>query len=107
MSYPTATDIGQEGEAAVVRSLGAGGWTISNWDTQGAGATDIVAHKNGSGILVQVKTALSPNLPASPGPLESALIRARAARNGYTPWLAQVVLSPLGLAAPRIQYNRI
>lgn len=94
LSNAAAASIGRSGEQFIVELLAANGWYIDNWNTQGAGATDIVASKSWSRILVQVKTAVSPRVPSVVAPFEKLAICNRAERNRCKAYLAQVILDP-------------
>jgi hypothetical protein len=88
----TAFEIGEAGERAVALQLHASGYRVHR-DTQGPGATDIVAAGNGRRLLVQVKGAQSPTPPGGASPEEGRRIRVRAARLGAEPWEARVQLN--------------
>jgi Holliday junction resolvase-like predicted endonuclease len=87
-----APDIGRAGEQLVVNWLRANGWCVESWNTQGSGATDIVASKSWIRVLIQVKTALYPNSPASVSDVERRAICSRAKRTGCQAYVAQVML---------------
>jgi Holliday junction resolvase-like predicted endonuclease len=89
----TSSDVGQAGESAVVAELKKLGYRITSWDTQGPGATDIEAASSMTTLLVQVKTAVSPNAPASLSGDERRAITARALRKGAEAWEARVFLA--------------
>jgi len=83
-------DIGRVGEAHVVRWLQQRGyWT--NWDTKAPGATDIEA-RGIENLLVQVKAAVQPDVPAALSPAEVSAIKERAARIGFSVYSAGVTL---------------
>ncbi len=84
-------EIGKAGEHAVESWL-AKAHRVHR-DTQGPGATDIVAVGNGRVLLVQVKTAQAPRSPDSVSPEEAARIRARADRLRAESWEARVQLN--------------
>lgn len=96
----TATQIGQAGEGAVVAWLQSKGFTVTKWNTQAPGATDIEATTRTVSLLVQVKAAISPSEPASLSTDEAARITSRATQTGMQAWEARVQLDaslkPLG-----------
>ncbi len=103
---PTEVEIGSAGESVVNAWLIKNGYR-TNLDTRQPGSVDIVAVKplieavgSQASLLVQVKTALSPNTPADISSDELRNINAQAARLGFHSWLAQVVvdsnLRPIG-----------
>lgn len=87
---PTAYEIGFAGEKHVVAWLRANGYS-GNWDTRGPGSTDIEAtgHEH---ILVQVKSAVAPSVPAGLSGDELRNIKSRATRLGANAYLAQVTM---------------
>jgi Holliday junction resolvase-like predicted endonuclease len=85
-------DVGRAGESTVVAELKKLGYRITSWDTQGPGATDIEAASSTTTLLVQVKTAVSPNAPASLSSNEKRAIAMRALRKGAEAWEARVLL---------------
>jgi hypothetical protein len=87
----TQTRIGQSGEYIVARELAAKGYR-TNVDTRAPGATDIEARGTTASLLVQVKTAVAPNLPSELSGEERQKIRSRAAHLGWEPWGAKVQL---------------
>ncbi len=95
-----AGEIGRAGEGSAVRQLQAWGYRVS-LDTRGPGSTDIVARGRGRLLLVQVKTAQTPSLPAGLTSQEEQAIRSRAARLRTEPWEARVrvnwSLEPVGI----------
>lgn len=78
-------EIGQAGERSAVRQLQSGGYRVS-LDTRGPGSTDIVARGRGRLLLLQVKTAQAPSLPAGLSCEEARAIKSRAARLRAEPW---------------------
>ena len=98
----TSSEIGREGEKAVVNYLKEKGYTINNWNTKAAGSTDIEAGSydvNGYykiTLLTQVKTAISPNTPPYLSSEEERNIKSRATRIGAESWEARVTLSETG-----------
>jgi Holliday junction resolvase-like predicted endonuclease len=58
-------NIGLAGEEAVANWLEQEGWKITRWNTQAPGSTDIEAQSGNKKLLVQVKSAVSPNKPSS------------------------------------------
>lgn len=94
----TSSEIGSIGEKAAVDWLRNNGFTVSNWNTQGAGSTDIEAcikQLNGvlkPALLVQVKTAIFPNSPVSVSLAELQKITTRANNLCVEAWEAKVQL---------------
>ncbi len=76
----TSAQIGQAGEAAVVTALKKEGWSITNWNTQVPGSTDIEASSGKKKLLVQVKSAITPDSPASLSSDEERNIKSRAVK---------------------------
>ncbi len=87
----TTTQIGQQGEQCVVQWLQANGYT-TNWNTRLPGSVDIEA-RGAEYLLVQVKSAILPDKPATISDEEIRNIKARAARLGATAYWAQVQLN--------------
>src|SRR5258708_39296993 len=85
----TQVKTGQAGEHIVARELAAKGYR-TNLDTKGPGSTDIEARGTNASLLVQVKTAVSPNAPAGLSSDEERNIKSRAARLGYQAWEAKL-----------------
>lgn len=96
-------DIGHTGESRVVAWLRANGFTVEVWDTRAPGATDIEAR----GILVQVKTAVTPNAPGQMTTSEVHRITARARRMGREAWLAQAVIDRAGQPVGKIAWTQL
>ncbi|MGA7725908.1 MAG: hypothetical protein WCA95_11565 [Opitutaceae bacterium] len=84
-------EIGNIGERYVEQWLTSKGYKC-NRNTQLPGSTDIEAHGSPTSLLVQVKTAVSPNVPAVLTADENKNITARAAKLGWQPWLARVTI---------------
>lgn len=95
------SDIGRAGEKAIVNYLKGKGWEITRWDTQAPGSTDIEACSGNKKLLVQVKSAIYPNQPASLSWEEEKNIKSRATRIGAEAWEARVLLNeslnPMGV----------
>jgi len=102
----TAAQIGQAGEAAAVAALKKEGWTIAVWNTQAPGATDIEASSGAKKLLVQVKTAVSPDVPANLSSGEERSITSRAARIGADAYEARVVLGQT-LSTVRVDWRKL
>jgi Holliday junction resolvase-like predicted endonuclease len=92
MPTSTEVEIGQAGEKIVVEWLKGKGYTIDVWDTQAPGSTDIEAHGTSAHLLVQVKSSVHPNEPASLSSDEERNIKSRATRIGAIAWEARVKL---------------
>jgi len=67
-------------------------------DTKTPGSADIDASKGHRRVLIQVKSALTPNAPPGLSSAELRNLKSRASRIGAEAWLAQVNLSPANLA---------
>jgi Holliday junction resolvase-like predicted endonuclease len=88
-----AAEIGKVGEKAVVDNLKSQGYEIIEWNTQAPGATDIEAAKpQQQHILIQVKTAVYPNVPADLSQTETDAVKSRAARKNAVAYAAKVQL---------------
>ncbi len=87
----TATEIGLAGERIVNVWLVDNGYS-TNLDTRQPGSTDIQASGQKTNLLVQVKSAITPNVPADLSSDEVRNIKSRASRLGFQAWAAKVVL---------------
>jgi len=85
----TQAEVGRAGEHAAARVLGDKGYQ-TNIDTKAPGSTDIEARGTNVSLLVQVKTAMTPGLPAGISEDEERNIKSRAARLGWEAWEAKV-----------------
>lgn len=101
-----APDIGKIGEQIVASALAASGWQGCR-NTQLPGATDIEATRGKESILVQVKTAVYPNLPVFLSPVERQAIIARANRNQRVAWLAQLQIDHEGRLVGKIAWSKL
>ena len=88
----SSVDIGSIGERIVAQELVSKGYR-TNVDTKLPGSTDIEAKSSAANLLVQVKTAVSPNQPASLSSDEERNIKARATKISYQAWEAKVQLN--------------
>ncbi len=108
----TVAEIGGIGERHVTAALQALGFSCYR-NTQLPGSTDIEAkQKDSSGnnikiLLVQVKTALTPNSPADLSPDEKQGIVSRANRNNGEAWLGQVRISSDGDLVGKITWAKL
>jgi hypothetical protein len=91
----TSADIGNLGERYAENALQGQGWTC-NRNTQLPGSTDIEAVSGTNRLLVQVKTAIFPNVAAVLSSDEQNSIVARAARTNCPAYLAQVQIDEYG-----------
>lgn len=89
----TSAQIGQAGEAAAVAALKKKGWTITTWNTQAPGSTDIEAASGSKKLLVQVKAAVSPDVPANLSGEEERNIKSRATRIGADAYEVRIALN--------------
>jgi hypothetical protein len=87
----TTTDEGAIGERIVAQWLFSKKYSVKV-NTNLPGSTDIQATSNKVNLLVQVKTAVFPNVPASLSAEEKGSIKSRAARLSYEAWEAKVQL---------------
>jgi Holliday junction resolvase-like predicted endonuclease len=96
---PTQVEVGNAGERIAARELVAKGYR-TNIDTKAAGSTDIEARGTSINLLVQVKTAMTPNAPSGLSSDEERNIKARASGLGWQAWEARVQidsrLAPVG-----------
>jgi Holliday junction resolvase-like predicted endonuclease len=102
----TSAQIGQAGEATVVTALKKEGWSITNWNTQAPGSTDIEASSGRKKLLVQVKSAITPDSPASLSSDEERNIKSRAAKIGADAYEARVTLDR-SLAATSLDWRKL
>jgi hypothetical protein len=102
----TTVEIGDRGERLVARWLTRHGYS-TNIDTRGAGSTDIEAWAFLNPLLVQVKTAVSPNTPCSLTAEEERAIKTRAACLGVQAWEARVQLDEELQQVGVIQWRRL
>jgi Holliday junction resolvase-like predicted endonuclease len=101
-----AAEIGNIGERYVANWLTSKGYSgIQN--TQLPGSTDIEAHTSTTKILVQVKTAVVPYLPAGLSADERDAIVSRANRLGRQAWLAQVQINSQRLLIGEIKWTKL
>lgn len=87
----SVVQIGQAGERIVAAWLATKGYR-TNVDTKLPGSTDIEASGTNTSLLVQVKTAVSPNMAATLSSEELRNIKSRAASLGWEAWEARVQL---------------
>ncbi len=102
----TQVDIGQTGERIVARALADKGWR-TNIDTKAPGSTDIEARGTNGGLLVQVKTATSPNKPAGISSDEERNIKSRAAKLRWDAYEARVQLDANGRLIGAIGWRKL
>lgn len=103
---PNQVEIGQAGERIVARELAAKGYR-TNIDTRAPGSTDIEARGTSANLLVQVKTAMSPNLPAALSGEEERNIKSRAARLGWEAWEAKVQIDSKGNLVGAVGWRKL
>lgn len=101
--YYEPVDIGRSGEEVVKKRLQEKGWEITSHDTRGPGSTDLEAEAGGKQILVQVKTAVPPNDPASLSSEEECNIKARATRISAWAYEARVWLTQ----PPKVEWRHL
>jgi len=102
----TAAEIGTIGERHATAWLRANGWRCYT-DTKLPGATDIEATSGGRVILVQVKTAVYPSLPAGLTVHEKRAIVARAKYNQKEAWLVQLQIDREGAVVGSITWAEL
>ena len=102
----TSAEVGTTGEKHATAELRAKGWTCYR-NTQLPGATDIEATGGTPALLVQVKTAVYPNLPADLSAEEKTAIVSRANRNGKDAWLAQLQINREGALVGSISWTKL
>jgi hypothetical protein len=102
----TATQVGTAGEVYVTQWLQANGYACYR-NTQLPGATDIEATAIQASLLVQVKTAIWPSLPADLAAEEKRAIVARATRSKRQAWLAQLQINNEGVLLGQISWTRL
>ena len=96
--------IGQYGEQHVAAWLRQRGYVVRQ-DTRLPGSTDIEADGQES-ILVQVKTAVSPEEPAYPSSDEIRNIKSRASNSNRTAYVAQVKIDTNGNLVGEIKWTK-
>ena len=99
-----AAQIGQYGEQHVASWLRGQGYTV-NQNTRLPGSTDIEADGQ-ERILVQVKTAGSPNEPSYPSADEIRNIKSRASNINRTAYVAQVTIDSSGNLVGEIRWSK-
>jgi Holliday junction resolvase-like predicted endonuclease len=102
----TAAEIGEIGERHVTAWLAAKGWTCYR-NTQQSGATDILTTAGSPALLVQVKTALWPNVAGWPSAEERKAIVARANYNNREAWVAQLQINNDGALIGAIGWTKL
>lgn len=102
----TSAEIGNIGERYVTAWLRAKGYTCYR-NTQLPGATDIEATGYDKSLLVQVKTAVSPNSPAYLTAEELNGIVSRANRSRKEAWLARVTINDEGNLLGDIKWTKL
>ena len=99
-----AAQIGQYGEQHVAAWLRQKEYAV-NQNTRLPGSTDIEADGQES-ILVQVKTAVSPDEPAYPSSGEIRNIKSRASNTNRTAYVAQVKIDANGQLVGKINWTK-
>ena len=102
----TPAEIGNIGERHVTAWLQAKNYQC-NRNTALPGSTDIEADASQASLLVQVKTALSPALPADLSTEEQRAIVARANRSGKEEWLARLQINSQGALIGEISWAKL
>ena len=87
-------NITKKGEIEVVNQLKNAGWNVQDWDPSAEGSKDIVASASGKKIMVQVKTAVSPNDPPNLTRPEVETMAARARQLNAEGFQARVKFDP-------------
>lgn len=102
----TSAEIGYYGERHVANWLAANGYTCHQ-NTQLPGCTDVDAVGSQKSLFVQVKTAISPNSPASLTAQERTGIVNRANNNNREAWLAQVSITKDGALIGGVTWTKL
>ena len=102
----TSAEIGNFGERHATAFLQAKGWQCHR-NTQQPGATDIEARSGNQGLLVQVKTGLSPNPAPDLSADERRSITSRATSLGFEAWLAQLQIGSQGELVGSIHWKKL
>lgn len=100
----TPQQVGAIGEKLVAEWFRDRGYTVTEGTSQ-AGSTDIQAVSGKNKYLVQVKTAIYPNEPASLSSDEARNLKSRATRIGYSARLAQVTINADGTQRGEIVWS--
>lgn len=100
-----AAQIGNYGEQHVASWLRLKGYTV-NQNTRLPGSTDIEADGQ-ERILVQVKTAVSPNEPSYPSADEIRNIKSRASNINRTAYAAQVTIDSSANLVGEIRWSKL
>ena len=102
----TTSEVGSIGERYAVAWLQQKGWRCY-LNTKLPGATDIEASGGSVSLLVQVKTAIHPSIPAFPDAEDRKAIVARAQRNGREAWVAQLQINREGVLVGQITWTKL
>jgi len=102
----TPAEIGSCGERHVTTALTNEGWKCYQ-NTQQQSSTDITATSNNQGILVQVKTGLSPNPAPDLSAEEKRAIVGRASQLNYVAYLAQLQIKTDRSLVGSIQWTKL
>ena len=102
----TAAEIGTIGEKHATAWLRANGWRCYT-DTKLPGATDMETTLGGRGILVRVKTAVYPSLPASLTVDEKRVLVACAKYNQKEAWLVKLQIDREGALVGNITWAEL
>jgi hypothetical protein len=94
------------GERLVIGWLAERGYS-TNLDTSIPGSTDIEARGRQVNLLIQVRTAESPNTPSPMTPDEERILKSRAGRLGFEPWEARVQLNQHLQQVGDIQWRKL
>jgi len=101
-----AAEVGSIGEKYATAWLTANGYKCYR-NTQLPGATDIEATSANHSLLVQVKTAIYPNLAAGLTPDDKRAIVGRANKNQREAWLAQLQINSEGELVGKITWAKL
>jgi hypothetical protein len=102
----TAAEVGTIGEQIAATWLKANAWEVYR-NTKLPGATDIQASSGSRSLLVQVKTAVFPNLPVFLNNDDKKAIVTRANNNGNEAWLAQLQINDKGALVGKITWTKL
>jgi hypothetical protein len=103
----TGTSIERAGERHAVDWLKAEGYSITKWDTQASGASEIEAQSDLKRLLVHVKAAAYPNYPSKLSAEEERAFTARAAGLGAQAWEARVQVGSNLELVGNVEWRRI
>jgi hypothetical protein len=102
----THADVGHTGEHIVTNWLSEKGY-VTHLLSKGPDAIDIEAQGQISKLLVQVRSAIEPELPKSLSNNDEIRIKSHAVALGYIPWEAKIQLDNELRMIGKIQWRRL